>query len=220
MTVISGYARFLEAEADPERRADYGEAILRQVETVNAMTGEVLAFARGETNLLLSKIYVQDYFRELAEHLRHELEGRSIDLELRVEDRGIAWFDQHKIRRAIHNLVRNAVQAIGNGGGKIEIGVKRDAGGALVLTCSDDGPGVPEAIRARAFESFTTHGKPDGTGLGLAIVQKVVQDHGGKIELNSRPGATVFTITLPQQRPRASDLPESMEGGQRRVTTA
>ncbi len=221
MTVISGYARFLESEEDGKQRARYGEAILRQVETVNAMTGEILAFARGDTNLLLSRVYLQEYFRELAEHLRHELEGRSIDLVLALEDRGVAWFDPHKVRRAVHNLVRNAVQAIGNKGGTITIGVGRDEAGALVLSCTDDGPGVPEAIRERAFESFTSHGKPDGTGLGLAIVQKVVQDHGGRIELRSRPGETVFTITLPQQRTRPSQAPLPAGGDDTsRATTA
>jgi signal transduction histidine kinase len=207
MTVISGYARFLEGEADPKRRAEYGDVVLKQVETVNAMTGEILAFARGDTNLLLTKVYVQEYFRELTEHLRHETEGRSIAFELKLEDRGVAWFDQHKIRRAVHNLVRNAVQAIGHAGGKITLAVARDATGALIVRCEDNGPGVPEAIRERAFESFTTHGKPEGTGLGLAIVQKVVQDHGGRIELASRPGATVFTMILPQDRARLTQAP-------------
>ena len=220
MTVISGYARFLEGEEDPKRRAQYGDAVLRQVETVNAMTGEILAFARGETNLLLSKVYVQEYFRELAEHLRHELEGRRIVLDLKLEDRGIAWFDQHKIRRAVHNLVRNAVQAIGLVGGTITLAVSRDAAGALVVRCKDDGPGVSEAIRERAFESFTTHGKPEGTGLGLAIVQKVAQDHGGRIELDSRPGETVFTMILPQERARSTQAPPAIEGGDTRATSA
>ena len=136
-----------------------------------------------------------------------KLEGRSVELELKLEDRGIAFFDPHKIRRAVHNLVRNAVQAIGQRGGKVVLGVRREADGSLVLSCTDDGPGVPEAIKRQAFESFTSHGKPEGTGLGLAIVQKVVQDHGGRIELNSRPGETVFTMILPQQRLRSTLSP-------------
>jgi signal transduction histidine kinase len=218
MTVISGYARLLGEGSTPEDLDRYGEAILRQVETVNAMTYEILAFARGETNLLLSKIYLGEYFPELAEHLRHELEGRSVELKLELQDRGTAWFDAHKIRRAVHNLVRNAVQAIGNKGGTIAISVRRAPDGSLVIACSDDGPGVPEAIRRQAFESFTSHGKPEGTGLGLAIVQKVVQDHGGRIELNSRPGETVFTMVLPQNRTRASQLPQAGTEADTQVT--
>jgi signal transduction histidine kinase len=201
MTVISGYARYLRDEPDSARRDEQSAAILRQVEAINAMAREILAFARGEENLLVRKVYLKPFFSELAETLRVELEGSGIDLGLEVEDRGTAWFDQHKIRRAVHNLVRNAVQAIGPDSGRITLGVsRRESDHSLVLTCKDDGPGVPEEIRERIFESFTSHGKPEGTGLGLAIVQKVAADHGGTVDLRSRPGETVFTLTLPQER--------------------
>ncbi len=201
MTVISGYARYLKDEPDMERRTEESEAILRQVEAVDAMTREILAFARGEENLLVRKVYLRPFFSELADTLRVGLEGTGIDLQIHVDDRGVAWLDQHKIRRAVHNLVRNAAQAIGHQPGKITIGVGRRAEDhALVITCTDDGPGVPEEIRGRIFESFTSHGKPDGTGLGLAIVQKVAADHGGSVEMKSRPGETVFTLVLPQDR--------------------
>jgi signal transduction histidine kinase len=201
MTVISGYARYLKDETDDKKRAEESAAILRQVESVNAMTQEILAFARGEQNLLVRKVYLKPYFSELAETLRTELVGTGIELTLHLEDRGVAWLDQHKIRRAVHNLVRNAAQAIGADNGHIRIGVaRRSSDQALIVTCTDDGPGVPEEIRERMFESFTSHGKPDGTGLGLAIVQKVAADHGGTVEVKSAPGETVFSLVLPQER--------------------
>jgi signal transduction histidine kinase len=202
MTVISGYARYLRDEADSERREEQSAAILRQVDAINSMAREILAFARGEENLLVRKVYLKAFFSELAETLRVELEGSGIDLGLEVEDRGVAHFDQHKIRRAVHNLVRNAVQAIGPESGHITIGVaRRESDRALIVSCKDDGPGVPDEIRERMFESFTSHGKPEGTGLGLAIVQKVAADHGGSVDVASRPGETVFTLILPQDRP-------------------
>jgi signal transduction histidine kinase len=201
MTVISGYARYLRDETDPTRRDEQSAGVLRQVEAINAMAREILAFARGEENLLVRKVYLKTFFSELAETLRVELEGSGIELGLEVEDRGVAWFDQHKIRRAVHNLVRNAVQAIGHNAGRITLGVgRRESDHALVITCKDDGPGVPDEIREHIFESFTSHGKPEGTGLGLAIVQKVAADHGGTVDVRSRPGETVFTLTLPQER--------------------
>ncbi|MEM6957521.1 MAG: ATP-binding protein, partial [Myxococcota bacterium] len=61
----------------------------------------------------------------------------------------------------------------------------------------DDGPGIPEAMRSRLFDSFATHGKKGGTGLGLAIVRQVVEDHFGSIEVESAPGCTVFKVRLP-----------------------
>jgi signal transduction histidine kinase len=70
---------------------------------------------------------------------------------------------------------------------------------------SDNGPGISEEIRGRLFESFATFGKVGGTGLGLAIVRKIVQDHGGSIEVESRPGQTTFTLLLPQ--PADTDRP-------------
>jgi signal transduction histidine kinase len=162
------------------------------------MTGEILAFARGERKLLPSKVYLRPYFEDLIEEVRVELQGRDVELALDLCDRGVAWFDAHKVRRAVHNLVRNAAQAIGEAHGRIVVGVAREEGGALRVTCSDDGPGIPDAIRGRIFDSFTSHGKPDGTGLGLAIVRKVVADHGGEVRVNSRPGETVFAMTFPQ----------------------
>jgi signal transduction histidine kinase len=207
MTVIKGYARMVEGEGDGAQRAAYGEAILRQVEAVNAMTGEILAFARGATSILVSKVYLKPFFGELVEHLQLELDGRKVQIELQLFDRGVAWFDQHKIRRAVHNLVRNAAQAAGPDGGRVVLSVERGSNGALVIRCADDGPGVPDAIRHKVFDSFTSHGKPEGTGLGLAIVRKIAADHGGTVELKSQPGETVFTIVLPQERFKDSMLP-------------
>ena len=80
-----------------------------------------------------------------------------------------------------------------------------------MLTFSDDGPGVSEEIRERLFESFTTHGKQGGTGLGLAIVQSIVEDHGGSVSVDSKPGQTAFQISLPQPQPRASTRPAAAE---------
>jgi nitrogen-specific signal transduction histidine kinase len=132
-----------------------------------------------------------------------------------LEDRGIAHFDQHKIQRAIHNLARNAAEAIASADarpsvppgaprGTFTVRVRRRADDALLIDCEDDGPGIPEEIRERLFDSFATHGKVGGTGLGLAIVRKVVDDHGGTIEVDSEPGRTVFRIILPRQE--AGDL--------------
>ena len=123
----------------------------------------------------------------------------------------MAYFDEHKIRRAVHNLVRNDAQAIADRGGRITLSVGRAEDGALLLSCTDDGPGIPEEIQGRVFDSFTSHGNPDGTGLGLAIVQKVAADHGGSVTMNSRPGETVFIMSLPQDSHPNSKLPSQLD---------
>lgn len=215
LSVVKGYAKFMRDEGDAERRTELADGIARQVDGINAMAGEVLAFARGESGALIRKVYLKPFFEELVEQLRADLDGAPVRLELELQDRGVAHFDENKIRRAIHNLVRNARQAIGANSGSIKLSVGRGDGGALVLRCIDDGPGVPEEIRTRMFESFTSHGKDGGTGLGLAIVHKVAAVHGGTVDMNRGEGETVFTLTLPQPQ---ADQKAAREQGDTEVT--
>ncbi len=204
MAVIAGYTRELVLENDASVREKYAEAVRRQVELINAMTRETIAFARGDRSVWVRKVYLKQFFEELKEQLERELETKGISIDLVLEDKGVARLDQHKIQRAVHNLARNAAEAIGppharKRGGTFKITVSRRADRALVLSFEDDGPGIPEEIRHRLFESFATHGKEGGTGLGLAVVQKVAEDHGGTMEVESRPGHTVFRMILPQK---------------------
>lgn len=210
MAVVAGYTRELVDEPERAMRERFASSILKQVELINAMTRETLAFARGDRSLWIRKVYLKSFFEELREQLQHELDARGVRVELVLDDRGIAYFDQHKIQRAIHNLARNAAEAInsadvrpamdlGGARGTFTVHVSRRPDDAIVIECIDDGPGIPEEIRERLFDSFATHGKVGGTGLGLAIVRKVVEDHGGSIEVDSEPGKTVFRLVLPKQ---------------------
>jgi signal transduction histidine kinase len=202
MTVVSGYVRLLVDEEDIEERRMMAGKITKQVEVINAMTRELLAFARGDRSVWIRKVYLKPFFNELKEQLAQEFSSRGIEVRLDMQDRGTARFDEHKIRRAVTNLARNAAEAIGegigDGHGVFEITVARRSDRALVLAFRDDGPGISPEIQAELFESFTSHGKRGGTGLGLAIVQKVVDDHDGEVYVESEPGRTVFTLVLPQ----------------------
>jgi signal transduction histidine kinase len=207
LTVISGYTQMLAQEDDPGARQEAASSIRRQVQLLKTMMGETLAFAKGERRILIRRVYLHTFFEDLAEQLEPELAEKGIRLELVLHDRGIAHFDEEKMQRVFHNLARNAAEAIGDRGGACRIEVDRSDDGNLVLSFSDDGPGVSEEIRHRLFESFTTHGKKGGTGLGLAIVQSIIEDHGGNVSVESQPGHTAFTIVLPQPQPRKSTRP-------------
>ncbi|MCX7807216.1 MAG: GAF domain-containing sensor histidine kinase, partial [Deltaproteobacteria bacterium] len=208
MAVISGCVHeMVESDSKEERKA-LSATVLRQVEFINAMTKETLAFARGDRAIWIRKVHLKPFFQELVAQLKKELEPAGVLVELELKGEGTASFDQPKIQRAIHNLARNAAEAIlaassMQNGANLPIGsfllrVECNPTG-LLIECEDDGPGIPDAIRERLFESFATYGKEGGTGLGLAIVRKVVEDHGGSIEVESRPGRTVFRMRLPQE---------------------
>ncbi len=119
--------------------------------------------------------------------------------------------DRDTLMQAVLNVIKNASEAIelsGNSGLIIlqttyRAGVSRKIGqgekGAnlpIEIRITDDGPGIPSAIRDQIFQPFVTS-KPTGQGLGLALVAKVVAAHNGRVELRSRPGQTVFSIRLP-----------------------
>jgi len=196
MTIISGYVQLMTQEKAKEDRERYSEAVLRQLEHVNAMAREVLAFARGESGILARKVYVHKFVEDVKELLSRELSSRNISLQVHLGYRGVARFDEAKIRRAIYNIARNAMEAMGEGG-TFTFGIDAEDGW-LVMTLSDTGPGIPEEIRDRLFESFVTQGKVGGTGLGLAIVKKIVDDHQGEIAFESSPGSgTTFRIRIP-----------------------
>jgi signal transduction histidine kinase len=101
-----------------------------------------------------------------------------------------------------HNLARNAVEAMPEGG-KLRVQVDK-VGEQLQWTVSDSGPGIPQELRGRLFELFAT-GKKGGTGLGLAIVKKIVDDHHGTVECVSDPDGTTFTVRMPLARPTDGD---------------
>jgi signal transduction histidine kinase/putative methionine-R-sulfoxide reductase with GAF domain len=206
MAVIGGYVQMMSQAEDSKKRREYAELVLKQFESIAAMQREVLEFARGEKRVLVRKVYLTKFFEDLAAEVRRELGAANIHLTLELGDRTTARFDQNKITRVVHNLVRNAVEAMGKNGGDIRIRVSRrppdhsnpGKKGDLVLEVSDTGPGIPKEIQGKLFESFVTAGKKGGTGLGLAIVKKIALEHGGSVSVRSTSGGTTFTLVLPQ----------------------
>jgi signal transduction histidine kinase len=96
------------------------------------------------------------------------------------------------------NLLDNAIDAVG-GDGTITVRTTCDGGEQILVQVEDDGPGIPEDIQTRIFEPFfTTKGVGEGTGLGLDVAYRIVVGrHHGDLQVESRPGRTVFTVRLP-----------------------
>lgn len=125
--------------------------------------------------------------------------------------------DPDQLAQVMQNLLKNASEAVPKVGGVINIttafrpGVKlKRAGGQseslpVLVTIADNGPGIPEALIRDVFDPFVSS-KVNGTGLGLSLVSKLISDHGGVVECDSRPGRTRFHIRLPLWRGAADDL--------------
>lgn len=200
LSVISGYVQLMQAADSRAKRNEYARLMVKQFEHVFAMQRDVLEFARGERSILQRKVYLAQFFEGVRTELEHVLAKSGVDLELELLDRGTARFDEGKILRVIHNLARNAAEAMQpQGGGTFTIRVAKNDAGALVLTFFDTGPGIPKDIEHRLFNSFVTSGKKGGTGLGLAIVKRIAEEHGGEVHQSSRAGrGATFRLVLPQ----------------------
>jgi signal transduction histidine kinase len=198
MTIISGYVQLMADTPDARARREHAELLLKQLEVIGTMQRELLDFARGKRTLWIRKIYLVPFSQELERDVTREIEGTKIKLEVVADDRGTARFDEHKLLRAIHNLVRNAIDAMADKGGRLTIRLAKDDGDLLV-SVGDTGRGIPAEIKHRLFGTFVTAGKAGGTGLGLSIVKKIVEEHEGRIDVSSSASGTTFTLRLPQR---------------------
>jgi signal transduction histidine kinase len=197
MTVISGYTQLM-ADADERKvRHEYSEEILKQFDVLTAMQREVLEFARGERSIFVRRVYLNKFFAEVRRQLALEVTGLPIELSFEVDPKLVARFDEERLARVVHNLARNAIEAMGEHGGVLTIGARLE-GSELLIFVEDTGPGIPKEIEGKLFQSFVTMGKAGGTGLGLAIVKKIVEEHRGSVTVESSSAGARFEVRLPQ----------------------
>jgi signal transduction histidine kinase len=167
--------------------------IRRELDYLGRIVDDFLAFAR-EQKVAKAAFDVKRFVSASVGHLQGEAEARGVTLTMDVpEVQGDA--DESLLTSALVNLVKNAVQASAKGQTVTVAARLEDA--AVVLEVRDEGPGIPAEVQARIFEPFFTT-REKGTGLGLPLARKLVEANGGMLTLASRPGQTVFSLTLPR----------------------
>jgi len=170
------------------------DTIVRQVDDIRRMVDEFSRFARMPKPVMEGED-VADTVRQAVFLMR--VGHQEIDIAAEIKDDPMrAQFDRRLISQALTNIIKNATEAIEAvpaeelGKGRIEVVAARD-GEDIVIDVIDNGIGLPKVARARLLEPYVTT-REKGTGLGLAIVGRVLEDHGGKIELHDaadiRPG--------------------------------
>lgn len=148
---------------------------------------------------------------ETLDLLRPELDNRDQRVEPRLDEAlPLAPFDPAQLKQVLVNLIKNAMQAMTRGG-MLTVATGFDADEVWVRV-SDTGGGIPQEKLNRIFEPFFTT-KKKGSGLGLMIVQRIVREHGGRIELESRVGrGTSFKVLLPRHEHRVRLLQAASDG--------
>lgn len=183
-----------------------------EVKRLQGIVEEFLGFVRVP-KLELVTTRLDEMVRELVEFTTPEVEEGGVSIRSFIEDGRCAPLDVDpaQIRAVLVNLVRNAAAAM-PGGGQIMIAV-RDGAEHVTLQVTDTGEGMTEEVRANAFQPYFST-KKAGTGLGLPTSRRIIEQHGGSIDLASEVGkGTQFTIVLPRRRALEGDgAEESVDG--------
>jgi len=161
---------------------------------LEATVGDLLHFSSDREPQWL-KFGIARLLDEVCQSLAPQLEAQGIQLEIDCPEQLSLRADRDMLRRAILNLVLNALDAMPSGG-LLTITVCPSAAG-VEIEVGDSGPGISDDLLERLFEPFFTT-KSNGTGLGLAIVERIAQTHGGQVvALNGAEGGAAFTLSIP-----------------------
>ena len=204
LSAVYANAEFLgyDAAGAQERMELLGE-IRKGVRGMTELIESLLLFSRTGKSLQLGWESVAALVDRSLALVRAHPDARTVEFVVDPMPLTDVWVDTLKIERALSNLILNACQAARQGTAvpQVRLSCIEDAAW-LSLLVTDNGPGVPEAIRTKLFEPFVSQGKPSGMGLGLALAQKVAQEHNGNVKLEeSSPGRTVFIMSLARERP-------------------
>jgi signal transduction histidine kinase len=174
----------------------------KAVDGMLAMTQELLDYALGSATLSCETVSIWCLLDELNQQALRLLPGNNIQFAKNIRYDGNVSVDLTRFIRVLCNLIKNAREAMPNGG---ILTISTDlVDEHVVIQISDTGIGIPAELLPRLFEPFVTHGKSHGTGLGLAIAKSVVSAHNGKISVSSVQGSgTTFDIRLPAPPPQS-----------------
>jgi signal transduction histidine kinase/DNA-binding response OmpR family regulator len=208
LNAIIGFSELLldppEPTTDEKIVRDYANHIhgsgLHLLELIN----EVLDLARveaGKLDLKVAPVDLAELLSQTAATMRPLADRKAIRLETAIDVGAPVVADAARVRQVVFNLLSNAIKFTGDGGAVTLRACAADD--EVLISVADTGPGIAAADRDRIFEAFerTTQGGDahvEGTGLGLALSRKLVEAHGGRIEVNSELGVgSEFTVHLP-----------------------
>jgi signal transduction histidine kinase len=193
-------AEFLgRGEISQETRAKLNHSIVSLARRLIGASQQILDYVQGQKiRLQVAPIDLSSFLEEVLEVMQVDLSDRGIEVvqDYRYED--LVVIDADRMAQVVFNLVSNARDAMPSGG-KITLCTDLN-GDQIEIRFSDSGTGIPGEFAERIFDPFFSYGKGQGAGLGLAISRQIVQEHGGKIRLESKQGlGATFVISLPAQ---------------------
>lgn len=192
---VSFLQRALEKKLPEPDLLDAANVVSEEIKRLARLVSEFLDFARPSA-LARERLVVQTIIARALELTTAEAAQHGVEITADLPPQDLVVFgDSGKLHQVLLNIVRNALDALApSGTGHVVIRARRHPRDVLIEV-EDDGPGLP-GPDAPVFDAFFST-KPNGTGLGLAITHRIVTDHGGTLDVESRPGRTCFRFTIP-----------------------
>jgi signal transduction histidine kinase len=198
ITAAKSLVQQMGEDPSSEENVEYARVALEELERVEASISHLLRYAREE-EVRPTEIFIPDFVTSALETLRARMEDDSVQLVCDLDEAPRIEGDAEKLRQVLLNLIGNALDAMRDADvpdRKLVVSAGRNlAGDEAWIRVTDNGPGIPKDRRQEVFSPFYTS-KVDGTGLGLAVSQKIVEAHGGTLEVGDAAGGELV-ITLP-----------------------
>lgn len=198
LITIGGFAaRLFKALAADSRESRYADTIVREVSRLEKMLADILAFSRKPT-ICYNCCDMVELVRDSVNSCQTAFEDHNIRCTVTTScDTLPVLGDAHQLKQALLNLLLNACDAMADGGDLQVIAEKSTLDNScIIVSIQDTGGGIPVDMLPKVFNPFFST-KRHGTGLGLAIVNRIMINHGGRIEVANHGGGALFTIILP-----------------------
>jgi len=184
---------------DSNQKEDF-DVISEEINHIDTIVQNFLEFSRPP-RLKLQHVSPSDIVDQAIQLLQHRLESYEVFIKIqRKEPLPLVQADPEQLKEVLVNIIVNACEAMGQGGSIViyeEVDIEQEKLRSAVIRISDNGPGVPDAIQSKILEPFFTT-KEDGTGLGLSIAARIVQEHGGRLDIQSKEdNGSTFIISIP-----------------------
>jgi signal transduction histidine kinase len=183
----------------PSQKEDF-EVISEEIGHIDTIVNNFLEFSRPP-KLKMQRVSPSEVVDMAIQLLRHRLDSHDVKVEVRRTQRlPDIQADPDQLKEVLVNLLVNACESMVQGGSiriEEELSPTEAEGPAIIIQVSDNGPGIPLSIQDKLFQPFFST-KEEGTGLGLSIATRIVEDHGGWLDVRSKEGeGSTFVITLP-----------------------
>lgn len=192
--------------------------IKRTLDKISSMVHDMLEYSR-QRRVEFKECNINELIRSICTSFQNELKKKNIELELDLDERiRTLKLDEDGLHKAIVNLLVNAIESITHSYGKIVVQTSLlPSTNSIEITVSDNGVGIPEEDISKIFYPFFSTKGAVGTGLGLPITKKIIEDLGGKIEVDSTPNeGTTFTVTIPLLETICSDVNKSPQAPEKK----